>query len=117
MTFTKYDNRKPRTDLLPPLACLKVSEVLTYGAGKYSPSNWNKCVEPNRYTGAGLRHEFQDLAAQLYPDLFSRLDDESKIEHLAHAACSLLFELELELVKALRKQKQTQGDAIVSDNA
>ncbi len=100
--FTKYDVGKPRMDLLPPLAVAEVAKVLEYGARKYDETNWNKCDKPNCYTAASLRHKFQDLAAQLYPDLFDREDDESKILHLAHDVCSGLFELELLLVRRLR---------------
>ncbi len=100
--FTKHDAGKPRMDLLPPLALLEVGKVLAHGAKTYSDNNWNKCDKPNRYTAASLRHKFQDLAAQLYPDLFEREDDESKILHLAHDVCSGLFELELLLVRRLR---------------
>ena len=100
--FTKHDQGKPRTDLLPPLAVLEVAKVLEHGARKYDESNWNKCDKPNRYTAASLRHKFQDLAAQLYPDLFTREDEDSKILHLAHDVCSGLFELELLLVRRLR---------------
>ena len=35
----KYDDRKPRVDLVPPHALLAVADVMTYGADKYAA--WN----------------------------------------------------------------------------
>lgn len=86
--FTKYDKSKPRTDLLPPRALLAVSRVLALGASKYGADNWSKCQEPARYLGAALRHVFAHMAGE-------KVDAESGESHLAHAACCILFLLEL----------------------
>lgn len=84
----KYDNGKPEMYLLPPLAISEVAKVLTYGAKKYSPDNWRR-VEglQERYTSAGLRHIFADMAGEV-------ADEETSLSHLAHAICCLLFKLE-----------------------
>lgn len=85
----KADAGKPRWDLLPFAALDDVAKVLEYGARKYAPDNWRKVEGWRwRYLGAALRH----LAA------FGRgenLDPESQLPHLAHAACCVLFLLEL----------------------
>jgi hypothetical protein len=86
--FVKHDTGKPRTDLLPPRALLGVSRVLALGAAKYGADNWSKCQEPARYLGAALRHVFAHMAGEAK-------DAESGESHLAHAACCLLFLLEL----------------------
>ncbi len=87
----KHDDSKPRPELLPPRALLAVSEVLAYGAQKYAPDNWRKVPEARtRYIGAALRHILAHMRGE-------RLDPESKQPHLAHAVCSILFTLELEL--------------------
>lgn len=84
----KYDNEKPRTDLLPPRALMEVAKVLGFGAEKYGPENWRKVESlQERYTGAALRHIFDHMAGL-------ELDDETGRDHIAHAICCLLFKLE-----------------------
>ena len=80
----KHDANKSRVDLLPPRALRIVADVLTFGAKKYSEENG-----PKRYLRAALSHTLDHMAGE-------RLDPESGLPHLAHAACLLLFILELE---------------------
>jgi len=81
----KHDGGKPRWDLLPMGPVARVVDVLTFGATKYAPDNWQQVAEPGgRYFAAALRH----LAAWSDGE---RLDPESGLPHLAHAACCLLF--------------------------
>lgn len=90
MEGVKYDSGKPRWDLLPLKATTKIVEVLTYGAQKYAPDNWRHVQEPKRrYYAAAMRHIVSWAQGE-------RLDPESGQPHLAHAACCLLFLLELE---------------------
>lgn len=87
---TKYDKDKVRLDLIPPIALLLVGGVLTYGAKKYAPENWRKVKGWRwRYIGAALRHLLTYMQGE-------RQDPESGHPHLAHAACCLLFILELD---------------------
>jgi len=86
--FTKYDNKKPRVDLITPDFMMGLGEILAYGAEKYSADNWNKCEDYNRYYAAALRHLCQWKAGEI-------LDDESGKPHLLHAATSLMFLYEL----------------------
>lgn len=87
----KHDNGKPMFRLLPRTAWLSVVQVLTFGARKYSPDNWNKVPDlENRYSDAALRHIHAFLAGHWE-------DQESGLPHLAHAICSLLFILEFRL--------------------
>lgn len=86
----KLDQEKVRLDLLPFVGVLAVGEVLTYGAKKYAPNNWRKVDDWRaRYFAAALRH----LVAYGRGE---KVDPESGLPHLAHAACSLLFMLEME---------------------
>ncbi len=87
--FVKHDTGKPRADLLPPRALLAVARVLALGAKKYGPNNWHKCQEPPRYVGAALRHVLAYMSGE-------KRDAESGESHLAHAACCVLFLLELD---------------------
>lgn len=87
---TKFDADKPMMRLLPPKATIVVAKVLTFGAKKYAPGNWRKLESATeRYTDALLRHIFAWLDGE-------RNDPESGEHHLAHAACCLLFILEME---------------------
>lgn len=87
--FVKHDAGKQRLDLLPFDALLDVGRVLTHGAAKYPADNWRKCSEPRRYLGAALRHLFAHATGE-------RMDPDSGLPHLAHAACNVLFLLALD---------------------
>ncbi|AFY63145.1 hypothetical protein GAP227_27 [Cronobacter phage vB_CskP_GAP227] len=92
-TGLKFDGDKPRMDLLLdgcPLALLRISDVLTFGAKKYEAHSWHTVAEgKTRYKAALLRH----LTAHAQGEVN---DPESGLPHLAHAACCSLFILELE---------------------
>jgi hypothetical protein len=79
----KYDQDKPRTDLLPTEPLIDIAKVLAFGAKKYTENSWQK-VETKRYYGAALRHLFAWKQGEVN-------DPESGLPHLAHAACCLLF--------------------------
>lgn len=86
----KYDKDKARWDLLPFKAASQVVDVLTYGAKKYAPEDWRKVDGWRwRYFGAAMRHMVAWIGGE-------RIDPESKLPHLAHAACCVLFMLELD---------------------
>ena len=86
----KHDEGKLRYDLMPPFAEAEVIRVLTFGADKYGPDNWRLVDQAQqRYLAAAMRH----LAA--YRQGSDTRDDESGLHHLAHAACCLLFLIEL----------------------
>ena len=90
----KLDSGKARWDLLPWAALEQAVAVLTHGARKYpEPDNWRRVPDgPRRYLAATLRH----LSAHARGE---RLDAESGLPHLAHAAVDVLFLLALELEK------------------
>jgi hypothetical protein len=86
----KYDKDKLRYDLIPFKALDAVVGVLSYGAKKYAPENWRKVDGWRwRYFGAALRHMVAWFGGE-------RVDPESGHKHLAHAACCLMFALELD---------------------
>lgn len=83
----KQDSGKPRMSLVPPIALAEVAKVMTFGAQKYGPHNWEYGMEWSRLLDAALRHL----------NAFNRnedLDLESGLSHLAHAACEVLMLLE-----------------------
>lgn len=82
----KDDAGKPQWDLLPMAEVEDVVKVLTYGAKKYpEPDNWKRVPSArNRYYSAALRHIVAWKCGE-------RLAPDSKLPHLAHAVCCLLF--------------------------
>jgi len=83
----KLDGGKPRLDLLPVKALEAVGDAMTYGLTKYEEDSW-RGVEPKRYVAAALRHIFAHMRGE-------HLDPESGLSHLSHAACCILFLLEI----------------------
>lgn len=59
-----------------------LARVRAFGAKKYSRDNWKKGFKIVRSLGAALRHIFARLAGQ-------KLDPESGLDHLWHAACCI----------------------------
>ena len=82
--FIKHDTGKRRLSLIEPLFIQTLGDVITFGAEKYAPNNWRLCEDISRYRDALLRHIFAYLSGEL-------TDPETGIEHLAHAACNLMF--------------------------
>jgi len=87
--FKKNDSGKNLLGCLPPRALLAIGRVLTFGAKKYSRDNWHKNRGFARYYDALLRHLFAWWGGE-------DRDVETGESHLSHAACCLLFLLELE---------------------
>lgn len=95
----KDDAGKPDPTLMPPLAEWLLIEVLHFGATKpgYGPENWRKVENAKqRYLAAAMRHINKYRRGQ-------QTDEESGLHHLAHAAISLIFVLQLELEKQSEK--------------
>lgn len=90
MEGKKFDENKPRMDLLPMDALLEVAKVLTFGSKKYGDRNWEQGIDPQRLRAAQLRH---DAAAELG----EYTDAESGLPHVAHKATDALMELALRI--------------------
>ena len=80
----KDDNEKPRYDLIPPELLDGTARVLTYGAGKYAPRNWELGMSWGRVFGALMRHMWAWWGGQ-------KADAETGMSHLWHAACCISF--------------------------
>lgn len=85
----KFDQDKPRFDLLDPHAIIQLSKVLTFGARKYEAHNWRKGLSKCRLIAALLRHTFAYLKGE-------DTDPETGLSHIAHAMCCCMFILGLE---------------------
>lgn len=86
----KFDDGKTdplllEVDLLEALEA--VNHVLDYGVQKYGTRGGWKGVEMARYNAAGRRHRRARDAGEWR-------DAESKLPHLAHEICNLLFQLQ-----------------------
>jgi len=79
----KFDNDKPRFDLLDPQFLEDTAEVLTEGAEQYGDYNW-KQIERERYIAASYRH----LNALHKGEVN---DPKSGKPHAAHLACNAMF--------------------------
>ena len=87
--FMKFDTGKLRYSLVPPKAIKELAKVLTYGAKKYKPNNWQKVEDANRYVDALYRH----LEAWRSGE---KLDNESRLSHLSHALTNVAFLIHFE---------------------
>lgn len=85
----KFDDQKPRMDLLDSYAIEQLARVLTFGAQKYASHNWRKGISKGRLLAAALRHLFAYLRGEDH-------DLESGLSHVAHAMCCCMFLLGLE---------------------
>jgi hypothetical protein len=86
----KYDTGKLRWDLLPIDCVEDVVKILTFGAEKYEPNNWQGVENGrDRYFAALMRHLSASRQGQL-------IDEESGLSHLSHAMCNIVFLLWLE---------------------
>lgn len=95
----KFDQDKGRYDLVPPFALDEIVKVLTIGSKKYADENWRD-VEgcTRRYFAAANRHLWAPLRGESH-------DPETGLHHWTHAACCLLFLVEIASGKKDNKPK------------
>lgn len=80
----KFDQDKPRMDLLDTEALIQIAKVMGMGAKKYGDHNWRGGLAWSRVVGAAMRH----LTA------FNNGEDtdpESGLSHIAHLGCCAMF--------------------------
>ena len=89
----KFDQGKTEWDLLPLGPVEEVVKVLMHGKEKYGRDNWQLVDNPiRRYYSAAQRHLSAFQRARFdTKNPFDAVDSESKLHHLAHAACCILF--------------------------
>ena len=81
----KNDKGKPRWSLLPAGSVEGVVAVLEFGAKHYKPNNWKHLLDPeDRCYDAAMRHIAAWRGGQ-------KIDPESGLHHLSHAATNLFF--------------------------
>ena len=81
----KFDNDKLLYSLIPTSATKALAEVLTYGAKKYAPNNWQLVDNGEvRYMDALFRHLEAFRSGETH-------DPESGLHHLAHVLTNTTF--------------------------
>lgn len=89
----KHDKEKLRWDLVPYRSVEETVKVVTFGAKKYAPNNWQQLENAkDRYFSALMRHLMAWWNGETH-------DPETGIHHLAHAGCNIWFLLWFEGVK------------------
>lgn len=85
MSGIKFDDKKPMFDLIDPYFAEDLARVLTFGAAKYKPNNWQKVKNAKtRYIAALERHINAYKKGEV-------IDPESGLPHTAHIACNSMF--------------------------
>lgn len=80
----RFNEGKPRLDLLPLDALRGVADVFEYGARKYAENNWRGGMLYSTMLASTLRHL---LAFQVRENH----DQESELHHIDHAITNLLM--------------------------
>ena len=98
----KYDNGKPAVfqGVIEyfPRALWAVAEVSTFGSKKYAWNGWSDVDDGfKRYKDAQFRHTLKQAMGE-------EVDDDSKLDHLAHEAWGALATLELYLRQNLNNK-------------
>ena len=85
MAGMKFDQEKTRFDLIDPYFHKDLAQVLTFGAIKYKPNNWQHVKDAKtRYIAALERHTNAYKMGEI-------TDQESGLPHMAHIACNSMF--------------------------
>jgi len=84
---TRLNQGKPMYDLIPPYSLKLIADVLSFGAKKYDPHNWEKGMSWSKCIASIKRH----LAKY---ELGNDLDEETNIPHLAHVMVNCMFLVE-----------------------
>lgn len=81
----KNDRGKLRFDLIDPNFEEELARILTFGARKYAPNNWQNLEDGiNRHYAALQRHLNKYRQGEYY-------DKDSGLPHLWHAAANIMF--------------------------
>lgn len=80
----RFNTGKPNMSNIPPEFLLGMAEVLTQGEAKYGKNNWKKGNYTSVPYDSAMRHILKWQAGE-------RLDEESKENHLFHAAVNIMM--------------------------
>jgi hypothetical protein len=99
----KHDAGKVRLELLPPELLFGVSEILTFGAKKYSDRNWELGMDWSRVFGGLMRHLWAWWRGE-------DTDAETGKSHLWHAGCCIAFLIAYEARKVGKDDRPKIAD-------
>jgi len=80
----RFNNGKPRYDLIPTFAQEQYARVLTMGAEKYGDDNWRKGMDWKKVIASLERHVYAIKRGEDF-------DVESGLLHAAHVMCNAAF--------------------------
>ena len=80
----KFDEGKPRPELIAPEMIEALGTILAFGATKYDDRNWEKGMNWSRCFGALMRHMWAWWRGE-------DKDAETGQSHLWHSSCCLMF--------------------------
>lgn len=81
---SRFNKDKLQWSLVDFKSFEEMVRVLEFGAQKYAPNNWKKGLPVNQICESTLRHLFAFMNGE-------DVDEESKLNHIAHAQCNLMF--------------------------
>ena len=99
----KFDQGKPRYDLIPPEIEEALAKVLTFGAAKYGDRNWELGMDWGRAYAALRRHMGAWWGGE-------NNDPETGMPHTWHAACCIAFLVAFE-ARGTGNDDRPKGDA------
>ena len=85
---------EPAWHLLPYQAINAIAKVLTAGAEKYGPRNWEQGLPMKSYLNHAMIHIGKFILSETAGEDWFAGDELEQEDHLAHAACNLLMALE-----------------------
>lgn len=80
----KFDDGKPSIGLVAPEMLFGLAAILSYGAKKYAPRNWEKGISYTRVFSGLMRHLWAYWRGE-------DNDPETGYSHLWHACCGIMF--------------------------
>lgn len=98
----RYNKGKLKWSLVDWKSLEPMVRVLEMGAEKYAPYNWTKGMPVTEVSESLLRHMFAFLEGEDF-------DKESKIEHLGHVMCNVMF-----LIHIMREKPEFDDRTIIN---
>jgi hypothetical protein len=86
----RFNTGKTRFDLIPQSWIRSLAQILTVGANKYEPRNWEKGLSWSETLGSLHRHLDAWVSGEQY-------DKETKCHHLGHVAWNALALMTMQL--------------------
>lgn len=104
----RYNSGKVRFGLIPAHWTRALAQILTVGAQKYAPRNWEKGLVHSEVLDSLYRHLDAFLGGERY-------DPETKCHHLGHVAWNALALMTFDLKKVGKNDLEADGDLITQD--